>query len=417
MSAEPAAPGTPSDLPAGPPEPPRPSLHSRWVSIRSRLIVPGIVGALFALVVVLGSIISARKARILAEQKNAAKSGRPPVSVVVLPLESRTFVDEVKLPGVVEPWNDVWVSAQVAGRVVGVSVEEGDTVTEGAPLCRIDDRDYVAELDRANAARDAAKSVLGLAELQFARMAKLRRDGTVGQAEYDSAESVVRQAEASVRQAATAIERAKLSLDRTVVRAPMTGFISKRPAAVGALLAPGARVARLVNTTKVRVNVGIPERDVLAVGGLEKVDITFAAVPGRTFKGRRVYLGVEPEENSLTYRLQLAVDNNDGTLRPGMFAKARIVRGKPRQIILVPLFAVIPRERDKIVFVEEDGVARRRVVVTGALLGSKLEEASVEISDGLAAGEKLIIVGHRQVEDGDKVTAGEMPQGLRELMQ
>jgi RND family efflux transporter MFP subunit len=368
------------------------------------------------LVAVLGNVISARKARILAEREKA-KTGRPPVNVVALPLESHTFIDEVKLPGIVEPWDDVWVAAQVAGCVVGVSVKEGDTVTEGAPLCRIDDRDYVAELDRANAARDAAKSVLGLAELQFERMAKLRRDGTVGQAEYDASESRVRQEEAVVRQAVTAVDRAKLALERTVVRAPMAGFVSKRPAVVGALLAPGARVARIVDTRKVRVNVGIPERDILAIGGLEKVDITFAAVPGRTFEGRRVFLGIEPEENSLTYRLQLAIDNDDGTLRPGMFAKARIVRGEPRQIVLVPLFAVIPRERDKVVFVEEDGVARRRVVETGALLGSKLEEASIEITKGLSLGDKLIIVGHRQVEDGDKVVAGEMPQGLKELMQ
>jgi membrane fusion protein (multidrug efflux system) len=385
-------------------------------SAPSRLVVPIVVGALFVLVAVLGGLIWVRYARILAERGAAAKSERPPVSVVVLALDSRTFVDEVNLPGVVEPWDDVWVAAQVVGTVVGVSVEEGDTVTEGAPLCRIDDRDYVAALDGVNAARDAAKSALGLAELQFERMAKLRRDGTVGQAEYDAAEAAVRQAEASFRQTAAAVARATLALERTVVRAPISGFVSKRPAALGALLSPGARVARLVDTRKVKVNVGIPERDVLAVGGLETVDVTFAAVPGRRFEGRRIYLGVEPEDSSRTYRMQLAVDNRDGALRPGMFAKARIVRGKPRQVVMVPLFAVIPRERDKVVFVEEGGLARRRVVETGALLGSRLAEASVEIADGLAAGDRLIIVGHRQVEDGDRVVVGEMPEGLKELM-
>jgi len=368
------------------------------------------------LLIIVWSLVSAKQRRILAKREAAARSRKPTVSVAVIPLESQVFVDKVDLPGVVEPWNDVWVSAQVAGVVMEVSVEEGDTVTEGAPLCRIDDRDYVAALEQATAGRDAATSALGLAEVQFERIARLRRDGTVGQAEYDAAEAAVSQARAAARQAEAAISGAKLALGRPVVRAPMAGFVSKRPAAVGALLSPGGRVARIVDTRKVRVNVGIPERDVLAVGGLKIVELTLAAVPGRRFTGVRVYLGVEPEDGSRTYRMQLAVDNADGALRPGMFAKARIVRGKPRQVVMVPLFSVIPREKDRIVFVEEGGVARRRVVETGALVGSNLVEAQVEISDGLEAGDRLIIVGHRQVEDGDKVIAGEMPPGLKDLM-
>jgi len=394
----------------------RPPALSWRAMLRSRLLAPAVVVGLLVLLVVVWGLVSAKQRRILAEREAAARSKRPPVSVVVIPLESRVFIDKVDLPGVVEPWDDVWVSAQVAGVVIGVSVEEGDTVTEGAPLCRIDDRDYVAALEQATAGRDAANSALGLANVQFERIARLRRDGTVGQAEYDTAEAAVTQAKAAARQAEAVISGAKLALERTVVRAPMAGFVSKRPAAVGSLLSPGGRVARIVDTRKVRVNVGIPERDVLAVGGLKTVELTLAAVPGRRFTGRRVYLGVEPEDGSRTYRMQLAVDNADGALRPGMFAKARIVRGKPRRVVMAPLFAVIPREKDKVVFVEKSGVARRRVVETGALVGSSLMEAEVEITSGLDAGDRLIVVGHRQVEDGDEVVAGEMPPGLKDLM-
>jgi membrane fusion protein (multidrug efflux system) len=381
------------------------------------MAAPIVVGSLFALLLILGGVISAKKRRALAERESEAKAERPAVSVVVIELESQTFVDEVSLPGVVDPWKDVWVAAQVAGIVVGVSVVEGDTVARGAPLCRIDDRDYVAALAGADAGADAANSAVGLAALQFERMAKLRRDGTVGQAEYDAAEAAVRQARASFRQAMAASAGAKLALERTVIRAPMTGFVSRLPATVGILLSPGARVARIVDTTKVRVNIGIPERDLLAVGGQKKVDLTFSAIPDHKYVGKRIYLGIEPEDRSRTYKMQLAIDNRDGALRPGMFAKGRIIRGKPRDAILVPLFAVIPRAKDKIVFVEEDGVARRRIVETGVLQGKKLREARVEITGGLAPGDRLIVVGHRQVEDGDRVTISEMPSALRDLMQ
>ncbi len=379
----------------------------------SSFIVWAVVGGAALLALVLLIVILRR---VMSPPEQEAGEDRSATPVVVTRLEPRTVVDRIRLPGVVSAWEEVTVAAQVGGVVVSLEVDEGDEVAKGDVLCRLDDRDYRAALDKESASSDRARAARDLAELQLGRVRQLKADGVAGQAEYDSADAAFRQAAATVLQAKAAIRQAKLALERTVVVAPMAGTISEVPAKVGALIPPGGHVARIVDIRKVRVAVGIPERDVVAVEKLKEVTLTLSAVPGKVFKGERTYLGVEPQKGSRTFRLELAVDNAGRRIRPGMFATAEVVRGIHTDAIVIPLFSVIPREKDKVVFVEEDGVARRRVVETGLMMGSSIEKAKVMITGGLVAGERLIVVGHRQVEDGQRVKPGPAPEALQKVM-
>lgn len=380
---------------------------------RSTLIAWAVVGGAGLVALVLGIIIW----RVATRPKEDAGDEKPPTAVVVRPLEPETVVDRIRLPGIVSAWREVTVSAQVGGVVVSVEVDEGDEVAKGEVLCRVDDRDHKAALDKENAALDQARAARDLAELRFERVRRLKADKVIGQSEYDSSEAALRQAKAMVERAAASKVQAALTLERTVVVAPMRGTVSEVSAEAGALISPGGSVARIVDIRKVRVAVGIPERDVRAVEKLTVVDLTLSAVPGKVFAGKRTYLGVEPRKGSRTYRLELEVDNPEREIRPGMFATADIIRGTLKGAIVIPLFAVIPREKDRIVFVEEDGVARRRVVRIGLMMGSRIEKARVVITRGLSSGDRLIVVGHRQVEDGQKVRPGPAPEALKKVIQ
>jgi membrane fusion protein (multidrug efflux system) len=381
---------------------------------RSSLIAWAVVVGAAFLALVLGIAIVRR---LLSSPEQEAGGDRAATPVVVTRLEPGTVVDKIRLPGVVSAWEEVTVAAQVGGAVVSLEVHEGDEVAKGDVLCRLDDRDYKAALDKESASFDRARAARDLADLQLGRVRRLKADGVTGQAEYDSADAAFRQAAATVSQAKAAVAQAALALERTVVVAPMAGTISGVPAKVGALIPPGGPVARIVDIRKVKVAVGIPERDVAAAEKLKEVTLTLNAVPGKVFRGRRTYLGVEPQKGSRTFRLELAVDNAGRRIRPGMFATAEVVRGVYPDAIVIPLFSVIPREKDKVVFVEEDGVARRRVVETGLMMGSSIEKARVMVNGGLAAGERLIVVGHRRVEDGQRVKPGPAPEALQKVIQ
>ncbi|MBD3348277.1 MAG: efflux RND transporter periplasmic adaptor subunit, partial [Candidatus Eisenbacteria bacterium] len=224
------------------------------------------------------------------------------------------------------------------------------------------------------------------------------------------------QAKAGRELARARLAQASLALERTVVTSPISGIVSTVTVEAGELVGPGKAIARVVDIGTVRVAVGIPERDVLAVRDRREFDLSFESVPGRSFRGTRTYLGVEPAERSLAYRLELEVDNSGNLIRPGMFATVTVVRETRRDAVVVPLFSVIPQQDSKIVFVEEDGLARERTVEIGLLMGRHLEDARVEITKGLVPGDRLILVGHRQVEDGDPVTVSEAPEALKKVM-
>jgi membrane fusion protein (multidrug efflux system) len=378
---------------------------------RGTLIAWVVVGVLFLLALVMFAAVKARRDRIAEERARGRATGKPPMAVVVSEIAPRVVVDRISLPGLVEAWEDVWVSAEVRGVVVSMAVGEGDEVAPGAVLCRLDDRDYTAGVDGARAALELAEAARELAESQLTRSLRLRGEGAVNKADYEAADAAVKQSKARSKQATSALKQADLSLERTVIRAPITGTVSDLSVSVGQLVSSGNPVARIVDLRNVKIVAGIPERDVLAAQELEKADVTIGSL-GRTVVGRKSHLGVQTEERARVYRMELAVDNRERLIRPGMFATVDVVRGVRRNAVVVPLYSVIPRKKDKVVFVEEGGVARKRKVELGVLLGRE-----VEVTEGLRPGERLIVIGQRSVEDGDAVEVRELPEGLKELMQ
>ena len=378
---------------------------------RHTFVAWSVVGALSVVAIFLAVWIRGSRARIAEERGKARRGEKPPTDVSVQVLAKVELVDDMRLPGIVSAWDAVWVAAEVSGVVVAVAVDEGRDVFKGDVLCRLDDRDHRAALDGATAVLGAAEVGLQSAELHFMRTRQLTSEGAVNQAQYDSAEAAARQALNGVKQAKAGVARARLALERTVVRAPMTGIISKVVPTVGSFLSRGKPVFRIVDIRRVRVSVGIPEKDVVAVRNLKRVELTVGSVPERRFVGARAYLAVEPEQRAHTYTMELAVENPERMLQPGMFATAKVVKDV-RQVIMIPLVSVIPREEDRIVFVEENGRARRRVVQLGLIRGRKLWEAEVEITKGLAPGDRLIVVGQRQIEEDDRVRVVEAARGL-----
>jgi len=399
---------TTSQVSAAPEENPPGAVRAR----RTGAIVWSCVGALAAAVVVAFAAVRAKSARIAAERSAAQARPKPPVEVVLREVAPREIVDRVRLPGVFAAREEVWVSAQVKGTVTAVAVAEGDELAAGVVICRIDDRDYRAAVEQAKAALEGASASRDLAAIQLERTRRLRADGAAGQAEEDAAEAAWRGAVAAVEQARAALARAELALERTVVRAPGPGVVSRLPVRLGGLVSDGTPVARLVDISRLKLSVGIPERDVAAVRGLREAAFTVDALGGRAFRGKVVRLGVETESGARVYPLELEVDNSERLLRPGMFATVDVVRRVKPDALVVPLFAVVARgTKEKSVMVEVAGRASRRDVELGAFL-----DAEVEITKGLSPGDRVIVFGQRDLDDGDPVRPVEPSDRLRELL-
>jgi len=163
----------------------------------------------------------------------------------------------------------------------------------------------------------------------------------------------------------------------------------------------GTPAAVVVQIDRLKVLVDVPEKDVTDTRMGQKVSVVSANVNGSTAVGRNgeiIHVGYQADEMTRTYRAKVRINNSDGYLRPGMIVRVRFVRRIIDDALTVPLYAVIDRDGEKFVFVEEDNTAVKRQVRLGPILNGK-----VVIFGGIQTGEHLIIKGHQLISDGGLV--------------
>ncbi len=361
--------------------------------------LPGImfVVALFVIAFILGAVISGKKARLAEELKAATASETLPINVVTLQLNQTTLQDKINLPGVVEPWTRLDLMAKVGGTVEELFVQEGDHVKKGQLLARIETNDYRIALD-------SAKAAYALAQANFTRDKTMHTKGMSPQAALDA-----QQTELSIAKAA--MEEAELRLSRCQITAPMSGVISRLDAKIGLLLSQADPIAEILKIDKLKAMIGIPESDITAVKKLKEVEVTLQALDNEKIMAPFHFLAPAPESLAHVYRLELALDNKDNRILPGMFVRANIVKAVNDQAIAIPLYSVISRNDEHFVYVEEGGVAQKKLVELGFMEGWQ-----VLVTSGLGVGENVIIEGHRSVEDGQGVKIIKSVATLGELV-
>ncbi len=385
------------ELPVRPPAPPQGGWVARW---RRRLFPLIIVGVAVAAVALVASI----PPRV--EEKVAIDV--PPVNVSVLTVTPiPEMADSFRLTAVVEPHCVVEVAAEVSGRIErfgrrprsvewqgrvlaeGSVIEEGEPIEKGDPILQLNDALLKARYEKARAQLEFDK-------IEYERIAELYRQGTASKTELDD-----RRTRRAISKAAA--DEAAEELERATVVAPMSGVLNRLPLDVGECATPGVTVAEIVDLRTVNVVVDVPERDVhyLQVGDVAEILLRAREEDTRT--GAITYISELSDENTRTTRVEITVDNADRTFRSGQIVRARLTRRVLRDVIMIPLGAVIPFETEKAVYVvDEDGRAQRRAVELGFLKGR-----SVRVLRGLEPGDRLITAGHRYVGPGQPVAIRE----------
>jgi membrane fusion protein (multidrug efflux system) len=335
-------------------------------------------------IVAMGRQIIQEQSRLAEAKKEAAHQVVPAVSVVTLIVEPKRLEDRITLPAEVEPFEELWVKAEVKGQVMDVMAEEGQLVRKDQGLVQLDQRDYRARLDRIEANHR-------LAMLDHERIEALVKKKIAAESKLD--EAVARLKELSAQR-----QEAELALSRARISAPMQGILNEMKAKKGGLLEPGQPVAQILQIDKVKVTVGIPESDVAAICDLQEADVVIEALGKRRVKGKKCFLSSKPRSLARLYDLELTVPNPNRDILPGMFARVELVKEVFHKALVVPLYAVIVQGNEQILYVEEGGRARKRKVEIGVL-----SDWQVQVSSGLAPGEKVIVVGHRLLDEGQEV--------------
>jgi multidrug efflux system membrane fusion protein len=333
--------------------------------------------------IALGALLAAcgRKESETPTPQVAAKT----TNVEVFAVRPQTFVEYVVLPVVVIPYREADLSLVNGGQVTRVLADKGDRVAAGRVLLETDTQVL-------RAAGELARANLVFQQGEFTRTEQLYTAGSVPSSALDAARLALAQAQSGH-------DIASKQLRDATLQAPFAGTVTMRNAEVGKVLGPGTPAFRLIEIDRVKVQAGIPERLIADFRTGNTVALSFDAIPGRQFAGTINYLAPEANPGVRTFLCEIVVDNRDGLIRAGIMGNARIQRRTFADALQIPLDALIETQSGrKVMVVERDTLAvERAVTIDGA--GDEM----VVVTQGLAAGERVVTKGQHNLVNGDRV--------------
>jgi membrane fusion protein (multidrug efflux system) len=356
-------------------------------------IVLGIVVFLFSLY----QNIQEERSRLEKTKQEAIKKDTPPVRVITLSVLPRRLEDKIKLPGYVEPAEDLWVKAEVSGQVVQFFTKEGAHIMQGQVIAQLDDRDYRSRLARIEANHKLAK-------LEYDRIYSLDKKKI-------TAASILDEIEARLKDVSAQQAEAELALSRTRTLAPIEGRVNEIIARQGDFLGVGDPLARIIQVSDVKVTVGIPESDVTSFFNLKEATVIIDALNKRRVIGKKIFLSRQPRNLARLFELELKIPNSDGRILPGMFARVELIRAVYEKALVIPLYAVISQGDEQFVYLDNDGSAKKTLVEVGQLV-----DWQVHITSGLSANDKVIVVGHRLLNDSQPIEVIKNVSDVREIL-
>jgi len=276
------------------------------------------------------------------------------------------------------------VVPKTGGVVLEIMVEEGDKVSAGQVLARLD-----SDRQRLNLKQSEAN--LRKLENDFKRQQEMIERKLISQDVYDRSRYDLDTQRASY-------DIAKLELSYTEIRAPIGGVVSKRNVKVGNLIQLNQPLFKIDDFDPLEAMINVPEREMRLIKADQPVQMLVDALPDVAFAGSVARVSPVVDAATGTFRVVAQFKDDSGKLRSGMFGRVRIVYDQRSDALVVPRAALVGDNKDASVFVVDKDVAKRRKVTLGYADGGQ-----VEIVDGLAEGEKVVTLGQAALRDGAKV--------------
>jgi len=284
----------------------------------------------------------------------------------------------------------VTLRPEVAGRISAIQFREGERVTKGTPLVRLDTAVAEAEAQQ-------ARANLTLAQQKHTRALDLEKKGFISSQAKDEAENNLRVAEASL-----ALSEAKLA--KLTIMAPFTGIIGLRSVSVGDYVKEGADMVNLEAVDPLKVDFRVPEIYLTQLGVGQSLQLTLDAMPGKTYQGKVFAINPLLDAAGRSVVIRAQVKNQDAALRPGMFTRVRLLTRDLQETLVVPEQAIVPQGEEWFVYRVVDGKAQRAKVDVG-----QRRDGKAEILKGLQDGDTVVTAGQLKLREGVPVQIAAAP--------
>lgn len=298
-------------------------------------------------------------------------------------LKPQEFADNISLSGTLEANEEIDIRSEISGIVENINFNEGTKIQKGQLLFQLNDIELRAQLSKVKTAEQLASENQRRAKLLLENQAISQEEYEVANANFESA------------RAETQLIAAQLS--KTTVRAPFSGTIGLRSISSGTYITPSTQIAKLVNTSQLKITFSIPEKyaSEAKVGN----NVTFT-----TSSSNEAYFGsvyaIEPQVDVMTRTLKMRaiVDNTEGKLYPGTYANITLPLETVNDALLVPTEALIPIQNGKKIFVLNNGKAKEVIVEIGRRTANM-----VRVLDGLKVGDTILTSGVMSLKNGSSI--------------
>jgi len=342
-------------------------------------------------------------------EAQAAPAGGPPPAppVSVAAVVSRNVVEQQDFSGRIEAVESAQIRARVPGTIDSVQFKPGALVKKGDVLFVIDPRSYQAEVAKLEAAVASSKAKAELGRTELERSKRLMADNAIAQRDFDERAASARQLEAGAQADQAALAVARLNLDYTTVRAPFAGRIGKAEVTVGNLIDSSVVLTSLVSISPVYVSFDGDESTFLSIGGAAreggkgvKVRTGLTNETGFPHEGRLDFIDNRVDPASGTVRMRAVLENKDGLLIPGLFARVQVGAdvGAPAALLINDAAIGTDQNRKYVYVVNAENKAEYRVVQLGPLVDGLRVARS-----GLKPGERIVVNGLQRVRPGSPV--------------
>lgn len=328
-------------------------------------------------------------------QQNAVSSV---TSVKVAAAQNTNTVPKLALTGSLEGQTSAAISAKISGRIEQVMVTEGQQVKAGDPLVKLESVELANSMRTADDAVTKAQVNYNLALSDYNRYQQLYGKGAISEQELESAQAKLKIAQADLSSAQSGQSSAQQQYGYGVITAPVDGVVANVTATVGQVVSPGVQLMAVQDLRQVYADVNIEQKDLGLVKTGQQADVTVDAYPDKVFVGTVDTVNPEAGTGNRMFRTKIKIDNADGALKAGMFAKVQLATGDAKEVLTVPQASVIQKQGLYYVFTAENDKAVRHQVEIGDVANDL-----IQVKSGLQPGDQVIISNVGQLKDGDAV--------------
>jgi len=319
-----------------------------------------------------------------ARERDDGRAEEDIVPVKVIRPSQGDIVQSIQATTSIEAKREAHVYSKMTGFCNRIFVEEGDSVKGGDRLAKLDDEEIRLTFAQAAARLEKAKN-------DHERAVELHAGGLISDQAYQNLS-------VQFRLAKSEYDISKKRLDDTAIVAPLSGVVTERNVKLSDRVSTTQPLFKIVDLQTLEAEVHIPEQDYAKVRAGQEAILKIDAFPDKSFPGKVERKSPVIDSRSGTAEATISVENPEGVLRPGMFVRVQIVTAVHNDALILPREAILMEGDRKTVYKVQEGIAREVTVETGFQEGDR-----VEILNGLAQEDRVVVRGHLGLQSGTKV--------------